>query len=223
MEYETEEQQVEALKEWWAENGKAVIAGIVLGAGVIGGWTFWKGHQEKQAVIASDTFSQTLEAVNGSDSAKALALADELKDDQPDTLYSAYASLAAAQVSIQGGDLDDASKRLGWVAENAPQDDVRLIAKVRQARVMGANGDAAAGLASLPSKFPDPFVGLVEEARGDLLVLSGDENAAREAYAKAQASQYVANRDALNMKLNDLALPGEAGSSDSESDSESAS
>ncbi len=55
MEYETEEQQVEALKEWWAENGKAVIAGIVLGAGVIGGWTFWKGHQEKQAVIASDT------------------------------------------------------------------------------------------------------------------------------------------------------------------------
>ncbi len=217
MEYETEEQQVEALKEWWAENGKAVIAGIVLGAGVIGGWTFWKGHQENQAVIASDTFSQTLEAVNSRDSAKALALADELRDDQPNTLYSAYASLAAAQVSIQSGDLDDASKRLGWVAQNAPQDDVRLIAKVRQARVLGANGDAAAGLASLPSKFPDPFVGLVEEARGDLLVLSGDENAAREAYAKAQDSQYVANRDALSMKLNDLSLPGEAKSDDSES------
>ena len=88
MEYETEEQQVEALKEWWAENGKAVIAGIVLGAGVIGGWTFWKGHQEKQAVIASDTFSQTMEAVSSGDSTRALSLADELKDDQPDTLYS---------------------------------------------------------------------------------------------------------------------------------------
>ncbi len=186
---------------------------------MIGGWTFWKSHQENQAVIASDTFSQTLEAVNASDSAKALTLADKLKDDQPGTLYSAYASLAAAQVAIQSGDLDDAAKRLGWVAENAPQDDVRLIAKVRQARVMGASGDAAAGLASLPAKFPDPFIGLVEEARGDLLVLSGDENAAREAYEKAKASQYVANRDALNMKLNDLALPGEAGPDDSESTS----
>ena len=217
MEYETEEQQVEALKEWWAENGKAVIAGIVLGASVIGGWTFWKGYQEKQAVIASDTFSQTMEAVSSSDAARALALADELRSDQPDTLYSAYASLAAAQVSIQNGDLDDAAKRLGWVAANAPQDDVRLIAKVRQARVVGASGDAAAGLAILPSEYPDPFVGLVEEARGDLLVLSGDENSAREAYAKAQASTFVANREALDMKVNDLALPGKAGSGDSES------
>ena len=41
MEYETEEQQVEALKDWWAENGRAVIAGVVLGVVVIGGLGLW--------------------------------------------------------------------------------------------------------------------------------------------------------------------------------------
>lgn len=213
MEYETEEQQVEALKEWWTENGKAVIAGVVLGVGVIGGWSFWQSHQEKQAVVASDVFSRTIEALNGSDNAAAVALADELKDDQPGALYSAYANMAAARASVEGGDLADAASRLEWVAENAPQDDVRLIARVRLARVLGATGDAAAGLDSLPEKFPAAFTGLVEEARGDLLVIEGDVDAAREAYIAAQDSQYVSNRDGLTMKLNELAVSDDSGDS----------
>ncbi len=31
--YDTEEEQVQAIKEWWKENGKAVIIGAVLGLG----------------------------------------------------------------------------------------------------------------------------------------------------------------------------------------------
>jgi predicted negative regulator of RcsB-dependent stress response len=82
---------------------------------------------------------------------------------------------------------------------------VQLIAKVRLARVQGALGDAAAGLASLPSSFPDAFAGLVEEARGDLLFIKGDSDAARTAYEAAQDSAFVANREGLTMKLNELA------------------
>jgi predicted negative regulator of RcsB-dependent stress response len=219
VDYETEEQQVEALKAWWAENGKAVIAGVVLGAGVIGGWTFWKGYQEKQAVLASDSYSRALEAIASADDTAALTLADELKNDQPNTLYAAYANLAAARVAVEKGDLADAASRLDWVAKNAPQDDVQLIAKVRLARVQGAQGDAAAGLASLPQTFPQAFVGLVEEARGDLLVQSGDLDGARSAYRPANDSQYVANREGLTMKLNELAVPGDVDAGQSESTS----
>ena len=90
------------------------------------------------------------------------------------------------------------------MSKNAPQDDVQLIAKVRLARVQGALGDATAGLSSLPAKFPDAFVGLVEEARGDLLFQNGDAGAARKAYEAAQESEYVANREGLTIKLNEL-------------------
>ena len=48
---------------------------------------------------------------------------------------------------------------------------------------------------------------MVEEVRGDLLVLKGDTDAARTAYEAAQESQYVSNRDGLMMKLNELATP----------------
>lgn len=219
MDYETEEQQVEALKAWWAENGRAVITGVVLGAGLIGGWTFWTGYQEKQAVIASDIYSRTIEALDGGDAAAAASLADELTDDQPGKLYSAYANMAAARAAVEAGNLAEAVRRLEWVSSHAPQEDVQLIARVRLARVQGASGDAAAGLASLPGTYPESFTGLVEEARGDLLMMTGDLQAARDAYKTAQASQYVANREGLTMKLNELALPGDTAGDSAESTS----
>ena len=216
MEYETEEQQVEALKEWWAENGKAVIAGVVLGGSVIGGWTFWQSHKEKQVVTASDAFSQTMEAADSSDADTAFGLAADLQDDTPNHLYASFANFAAARVAVEGEDLQEASRRLKWVVDNAPQDDVKLIAQVRLARVLGASGDADAALSSLPSSFPESFAGLVEEARGDLLLLSGDAAGARSAYEAASSSEYVANREGLSMKLNDLAEPGEVADDSSE-------
>lgn len=205
MEYETEEQQVEALKAWWNENGRAVITGVVLGATLIGGWTLWQNRIESQAVAASDGFSRTIAAIDSNDTAAAIKLADELQDDQPGSLYSSYANLAAARVDIDNDNLSGAADRLAWVADNAPQSDVQLIAKVRLARVQGALGDAAAGLASLPSTFPEAFTGLVEEARGDLLTIEGDSDAARTAYEAAQQSNYVSNPEGLTMKLNELA------------------
>ena len=206
MEYETEEQQVEALKTWWAENGRAVIAGVVLGVAIIGGWSFWQSRQEGQAVAASERYSRTMSAIANGDAAAVAEHADTLADEHGGTLYAAYASLAAARVAIENDDLDAAAERLGWAAENAPQEEVRLIARVRLARVSAAGGDAAAALERLPEDYPEAFTGLVEEARGDLLVLAGQPEAARGAYEKAQSSGDVADPNALSMKLDELAV-----------------
>ena len=206
MEYETEEQQVEALKAWWDDNGRAVIAGVVLGGAIIVGWTFWQSRQEGRAVEASEQFSRAMSAVAADDAATVTAQADALADDHDGTLYAAYAGLAAARAAVEGGDLDAAAERLAWAAENAPQEDVQLIARVRLARVEGARGDAASALERLPDDYPESFAGLIEEARGDLLVLGGDTEAARAAYERARESGNVADPDALGMKLDDLAV-----------------
>ena len=219
VEYETEEQQVEALKAWWAENGRAVIAGVVLGGSIIGGWSLWQNRVESKTVAASDAFSRAIEAVEQSDSDLALQLADEVQDDYSSHLYASYTSFAAARAAVEKGDLTEAANRLEWVVENAPQDDIKLVAQVRLARVLGASGDVEAGLKMLPGSFPDAFSGLVEEARGDLHVMAGNTDAARTAYQAADASEYVADRQALSMKLNELAQPGDLDQSDSESTS----
>lgn len=219
MEYESEEQQVEALKEWWAENGRAVIAGVVLGGSAIAGWTFWQGYQEKQTVAASDAFSQAIESLDSEQPEQALELASTLQDDNPKHLYTSYTNFAAARVAVENNDLDEAQRLLEWVADNAPLDDVSLIARVRLARVLGGKGDAAAGLDALPGSFPESFTGLVEEVRGDLLFMTGDIEGARSAYQSASESQHVANREGLNMKLEDLALPEDEPEDGSESTS----
>lgn len=211
MEFETEEQQVEALKRWWQENGRAVIAGVAIGGGAILGWTLWQNHQEGQAVAASDAWSQAIEAADAGDAATVERLADSLADDHGGTLYAAYGQLAAARVAVEAERLDDAATRLSWVVDEASQDDVRLIARIRLARVDGARGDAQGGLARLPGDYPEGFTGLVEETRGDLLVLGNDLDAARAAYETARDSEQVADPDALGMKLDALATPAATG------------
>lgn len=210
MDYETEEQQVEALKRWWSENGRAVIAGVVLGGAGIGGWQLWQHRAETQAVAASDGWSRTLEAVSAGDAALVASQADTLADDYDNTLYAAYAQLAAARAAIEADDLDTAATRLTWAMDNAVQDDVKLIARVRLARVEGARGAPDTGLALLPSDYPEAFTGLIEEARGDLAALADDPDAARAAYELARDSGQVADPNALTMKLDALAVPSDA-------------
>ncbi len=208
MQYETEEQQVEAMKAWWAENGRAVIAGILIGALLVGAWMWWKSSQEKAAVAASDNFSQTLEALQAGDHDKVKELVAAAKDDHDGTLYSAYTALAAARSAVEQNDLDAAAKHLTWAMENSELDEVGVIARVRLARVKAAQGDAAGGLAVLPKKYSDSFTHIVEEARGDLHVAAGELAEAKSAYQAAMDSDNAVDPGALEMKFNELATVG---------------
>ena len=208
MQYETEEQQVEAMKAWWNENGKAVILGVVIGAALVAAWMWWKNHQENVAVAASDNFSNTLEAVQNGDHDKVEVLAKAAKQEHAGTLYSAYTAMAAARSAIEQEDLESGAKHLQWVVDNSELDEVGIIARVRLARVKAAQDDAAGGLNVLPDTYSDVFTHLIEEVRGDLHVAAGDLVAAKTAYQAAIDSGKAADNDALTMKINELASVG---------------
>ena len=40
--YTTENEQVDALRRFFAENGKALAVGVVLGIGALVGWRYWQ-------------------------------------------------------------------------------------------------------------------------------------------------------------------------------------
>ena len=50
--YNTEEEQVEAIKKWWNENGKSIITGIIIGVIAIFGWRSYENHTAMQAKAA---------------------------------------------------------------------------------------------------------------------------------------------------------------------------
>ncbi|MEX2327847.1 MAG: tetratricopeptide repeat protein, partial [Pseudomonadales bacterium] len=41
---ETDEEQIEAIKKWWDENGKSILIGIVLALGGVFGYQAWDNH-----------------------------------------------------------------------------------------------------------------------------------------------------------------------------------
>ena len=61
--YETDEEQLEALKKWWAENGKAVLVGVVLGLGAIFGWRGWISHEQGRSEAASALYEEVINAI----------------------------------------------------------------------------------------------------------------------------------------------------------------
>jgi predicted negative regulator of RcsB-dependent stress response len=61
--YETEEEQLDAVKRWWKENGQSTIIGLVLGVAVILGWNYWQSHKKAQSEQASAIYSQLIQAI----------------------------------------------------------------------------------------------------------------------------------------------------------------
>jgi len=106
LDYETEEQQVEAIKKWWHENGRSVILGVVIGAAAIFGWQGWGKYQIKQSEAASDEYTATLDALQ--QDGDPVVLAESLQSEYSDSMYSIMASLAAAKDRIEAEDLDGA-------------------------------------------------------------------------------------------------------------------
>lgn len=204
MSYETEEQQVEALKQWWDENGKAVILGVGLGVLIIAGYNYWQHRKATAAVEASDMYSESIEALRTGDTDNAQKIATELSDEHGGALYAVYARMGAARAAIEGGDVAAAADHLKWAVNNSDLPEVKTIAQIRLARVQAELGDVDAALKTLPGSPNEAFLGLVEETRGDLHVIAGDNAAARTAYQAAIDAGGVADLNALEIKLNDL-------------------
>ena len=118
--YETEEQQVEALKRWWADNGRAVLFGIGLGLVLIFGWRAWQGHQVSVAQEASSAYTKVMESLENDDNGEAfLSQVQAIKSDHGGTSYAAMASLAEARYHVEQNNLDGAEESLRWTVIRA--------------------------------------------------------------------------------------------------------
>lgn len=207
--YDSEQEQIEAIKKWWKENGVAILLGLVLGLGGVFGWRWWVGYQDQRAVDASGIYESALAALAKGGAEQTRELADRLAGDYADTPYAVLAAFAAAKVAVDGGDLGAAEARLRWALDHAKSESYRHMARLRLARVLVSADRAEAALALLQGVEAGSFAPRYDELRGDALARLGRRDEARAAYASALAAlpAPAENRDLLQMKLNDLATP----------------
>lgn len=203
-EYETEEQQVEALKDWWKQNGMAVVGGAVLGISALIGWRGWNWYQEKQATEASDIFAVVQEAANKNDTTALQKQTNILRDNYASTPYAPLAILHQAKNQIEQGENAAAEESLRWVLKNSKQDTVQNVARLRLARLLLADNKVDEAQAMVNSGMTDAYASLTNEIRGDIFVAKGEIEQAKEAYDQAMQAASGAGVEYLQLKRNDL-------------------
>jgi predicted negative regulator of RcsB-dependent stress response len=215
--YDSDEEQIEALKRWWDENGTLVIAGIVLVLAVLFGSRYWQSSQSSMAEAASDIYTQMTEVVQSNldleiddtELAEALNLHTELKNNFANSVYSRYSALLMARLYVQRNELGEAAAELQWIMDNpglgflnSIDDEMALTARNRLARVILAQGNAEAALQLLNEVEPGTFAGTFAEIEGDAYVALGRIQEAIEAYQNALNAG--TNTEVVELKLNDI-------------------
>lgn len=203
--YESEQEQVEALKRWWSENAVSVIAGVVIGVGGLFGWYGWQGHVQQQQEEASSIYLNLMQGLEENEVSNIPANADSLVSDYAGTHYASLGQLAAARVEEEAGNTAGAAARLQWVLENGKTSGYEYVARLRLAQLKMAAGDIAAARSVLDVAFPESFDARLNEVLGDIAVAEGDVNTARLAYDKAlNAKNKPGNVRLIQMKRDDL-------------------
>ena len=212
-----EEESIEAIKKWWDENGKQLIAAVIVVFGGYGGWSLWQNTELVASQMASDLYEEILEisVVEAGDStteqerSDIVRIANELMEFHSESVYAQYGALFASQQHVINNNLDAAEAALDWILEN-PQssmfgsEDQGLILTVtlRLARVVLSKGDAERALGIVNNVIPRSFEAGYAELRGDIYSALGRYVDARDSYVAAQQAGSVS--EVLQLKLSEL-------------------
>jgi len=197
--YSTEEQQAEAIKRFFRENGVALAVGIIAGLGGLYGWKAYNQHQITSAENASDSFTQLV------NSGAVLDKAETFIKDNNESSYSTLVAFVAAKEAVEKNDLDAASEKLNWIITHEKNTELKATAATRLARVHLAQKQYEQALATLNSTLPESFAATVAELKGDVFAAQGDKDQARSQYQAAADKGGLENNPLLQIKLDDLA------------------
>ena len=209
----TEEEQLEALKRWWAENGKSLIIAVVLGVGGYMGFNAWQDNRQAGAELASSQFEDITEllakqdALTDADKSTVSHLAQGLKEGHSDTLYGINAALLLAKQAVEAGDLSQAEQELRWALAQTSAENVSHLIRLRLSRILVAQSKSDEALALLTVESEGAFNSLYSEARGDAHLALNDKLNAAKAYEAALAdvgANDMARASQLRMKLNSV-------------------
>ncbi|EJY0699010.1 YfgM family protein [Vibrio parahaemolyticus] len=200
--YDTEEQQVEAIKDWWKENGKAVIIGAVVGLGGLFGWRYYQDTVIQASETASQSYTTAMntlqeKGVDAQSDVQAFIESNEVKE------YSVLAALQLAKAQVEAKDFAAALEQLKWAQSNTKDAALSPLISYRIARIETEVGNFDAANTELGKVTDTAWAGRIAELRGDIALRQGDKDAAYAAYTEAQ--QAADASPTLQMKLDDLA------------------
>jgi predicted negative regulator of RcsB-dependent stress response len=203
-EHFTEEEQIEAIKSWWKENGTPIMASIAIVAVGMISWNVYKSTTKENAEAASAIYANYLETRSNSDSGDAFL--KELEESHSSSGYHLLTLFHQASDAVAAEDLDTSAKKLQEIISKASSDEIKSLAIIRLAKIQHEQGLSDEALSALTQVKGDGYVSLAAELKGDILLSKGEPVEALAAYTIAKEMAGInAQRPLLEMKLADLA------------------
>jgi predicted negative regulator of RcsB-dependent stress response len=203
-----EQEQLEAMKAWWQDNRNWIVGVLLAAIVVVGGWRGWSYYQHKQGSEAATLFQQFSEQMGSGDAKRINDAAAAMMEKFAGSAYASRAALMAALVNEQMKDAATAKTQLQWVIDNAGEEGLKDLARLRLAAVLLDEKNYAEALKQLEAEHKASFDGLYADLRGDILNAQGKKDEARSAYTLAfekidERSMY---RNLIQIKLDALGV-----------------
>ncbi|MBK4716028.1 MULTISPECIES: YfgM family protein [Tenebrionibacter/Tenebrionicola group] len=201
--YENESDQTEAVKRFFAENGKALLVGVVIGIGALLGWRYWTNHKADSAMLTSQAYQKAMFDLSG-DKPAALAEAEKFAADTQN-VYGALAALKLAQQYADKNALAKAAAQLQLGLKNTRDANLQAVMSLRLSRIQIQQKQADEALKTLDTVKGEGWKAIVADVRGEALLSKGDRKGARDAWSQGVASDAsAALREMMQMKINNL-------------------
>jgi len=182
-----DEADLEALKRWWDENGKGIVAAVVVAVLGTVGWQQYQGFSVSKTEAASDLYATMLAIqLEGGESETLVALSAQLKAEHSGSNYARFGAMLEARVAVEANDLDAAESALRWaLAAGDTRSDIGQLIQLRLARVIAAQGKEAEALAIL-SQGSEAYPVAYAQAQGDIHLAAGRDDEALAAYRQGR-------------------------------------
>ncbi|MBZ2170027.1 YfgM family protein [Marinobacter sp. F4216] len=215
-ELRTEEEQVQAIKDWWKNNGSSLLIGVGAALAIVFGWQAWQNHQTQQRAEAAAQFANLLNTFgNQADETAGETVefvAKSLREEHGDSAYAVYGNLILAKQYLLDGETESAIDSLTWAKDQAGDHQaLKLVIENRLARAQFDAGQYDEALATIDGvDEAGTFAPIFSELRGDILLAKGDSEGAKKAYLAAREASPEGRSGILELKLSDLGVGGDA-------------
>lgn len=180
-----EQEQLDELKAFWKQYGNLITWGLTLVLGAFAAMNGWDWWQRQQAVKAAVMYEEFDKAIQAGDADQAGRVFSDLKDRYPRTAYAQQAGLQAAKLQADKAKPDAALASLGWVAEQATDEEYKSLAHLRLAALQLDKKAYDEALKQLDGVKSPEFAALADDRRGDILLASGKKEEAVKAFLAA--------------------------------------
>ena len=201
--YSNENEQTDALRRFFANNGKALAVGVVIGIAALGGWRYWSGHQEEATKSVSAQYQQLTSAMQAG-KPETLEAVNTFANENSNT-YGALAAMDLAKQYVDTNQLDKAATLLQNGLKDTKDANLQAVINLRLARIQLQQNKADAALKTLDAVKGDGWTAIVADIRGEALLSKGDKQGARDAWSKGvESDASPALKQMMQMKMNNL-------------------